>query len=133
VTDTYFVVAHLHYVLIGINVFPVVGAIYMWFPKVTGKFLDERLGKLNFWLMFVGFNLAFFPMHISGLLGMPRRIYTYPHDVGWSAWNLITSIGAFLFAIGVLLLFHNIAVSLRRQSVGRRHARMGNSLAAAAV
>jgi cytochrome c oxidase subunit 1/cytochrome c oxidase subunit I+III len=113
-TDTYFIVAHLHYVLIGINVFPVVGAIYMWFPKMTGRLLDERIGRINFWLMFVGFNIAFFPMHISGLLGMPRRIYTYPHDVGWSAWNLITSLGSFLFAIGVLLLFHNIAISLKR-------------------
>jgi cytochrome c oxidase subunit 1/cytochrome c oxidase subunit I+III len=67
----------------GINVFPVVGAIYFWFPKMTGRRLEERIGRLNFWPMFVGFNLAFFPMHISGLLGMPRRIYTYPHDIGW--------------------------------------------------
>src|SRR6202000_869973 len=78
-TDTYFVVAHLHYVLIGINVFPVVGAAYFWFPKMTGRFLDERLGHLNFWTMFIGFNLAFLPMHLTGLLGMPRRVYTY-HD-----------------------------------------------------
>ena len=81
-TDTYFVVAHLHYVLIGINVFPVIGGIYHWFPKMTGKMMSERLGWWNFWLMFVGFNLGFFPMHISGLLGMPRRIYTYPAEVG---------------------------------------------------
>ena len=83
-TDTYFVVAHLHYVLIGINVFPVVGALYYWFPKMTGRLLDERLGRWNFWTMFVGFNLGFLPMHMLGLLGMPRRIYTYPggHGLG---------------------------------------------------
>src|SRR6201986_4235945 len=82
-TDTYFVVAHLHYVLIGINVFPVLGAAYFWFPKITGRLLDERLGRLNFWTMFIGFNLAFLPMHLSGLLGMPRRIYTYSEGIGW--------------------------------------------------
>ena len=76
-TDTYFVVAHIHYVLIGINVFPVVGAVYFWFPKMTGRLLDERLGRWNFWTMFIGFNLAFLPMHLTGLLGMPRRVYTY--------------------------------------------------------
>ena len=97
-TDTYFVVAHLHYVLIGINVFPVVGALYYWFPKMTGRMLDERLGKWNFWTMFIGFNFAFLPMHLTGLFGMPRRIYTYPAGMGWDAFNLITSIGAFVFA-----------------------------------
>jgi cytochrome c oxidase subunit I len=116
-TDTYFVVAHIHYVLIGINVFPVLGAAYFWFPKMTGRLLDERLGRWNFWTMFIGFNLGFFPMHISGLLGMPRRVYTYQGGLGWTALNLITSIGAFLFAVGVLALLVNIAVSLRR---GRR-------------
>jgi len=112
-TDTYFVVAHIHYVLIGINVFPVVGALYFWFPKMTGRMLDERLGKWNFWTMFVGMNLAFFPMHLSGLFGMPRRVYTYPAGLGWDTINLIVSIGAFLFAIGVLLLLANVLVSLR--------------------
>ncbi|GBG12833.1 cytochrome c oxidase subunit I [Novimethylophilus kurashikiensis] len=116
-TDTYFIVAHLHYVLLGINVFPVVGGLYFWFPKFTGRLMDERLGKWNFWVMFVGFNLAFFPMHISGLLGMPRRIYTYPSGLGWEWPNLITSIGAFLFAIGVLLLVVNVVVSLKRGRV----------------
>jgi heme/copper-type cytochrome/quinol oxidase subunit 1 len=113
-TDTYFVVAHLHYVLIGINLFPVVGAIYFWFPKMRGRFLDERLGRWNFWTMFVGFNLAFLPMHVTGLLGMPRRIYTYAPDMGWSALNLVTTIGSFVFAVGVLLLFVNIARSWSR-------------------
>ena len=113
-TDTYFVVAHLHYVLIGINVFPVVGGVYYWFPKFTGRMLSEGLGRWNFWIMFVGFNLGFFPMHIVGLLGMPRRIYTYPGGLGWDLNNLIISIGAFLFALGVLLLLVNVVVSLKR-------------------
>ena len=112
-TDTYFVVAHLHYVLIGINVFPVAGAIYFWFPKFTGKLMDERLGRWNFWTMFIGFNLGFFPMHISGLLGMPRRIYTYPDSMGWDWLNLITTIGSFLFGFGVLLLIYNVVRSMR--------------------
>jgi cytochrome c oxidase subunit 1/cytochrome c oxidase subunit I+III len=113
-TDTYFVVAHLHYVLIGINVFPVVGALYYWFPKFTGRRLNETLGYWNFWTMFVGFNLGFLPMHWLGLLGMPRRIYTYPAGMGWDATNLIVTLGSFLFALGVLLLFVNVAISLRR-------------------
>jgi cytochrome c oxidase subunit I len=113
-TDTYFVVAHLHYVLIGINVFPVVGAAYFWFPKMFGRMLDERLGRWNFWTMFLGFNLAFLPMHLAGLLGMPRRIYTYGPGMGWSALNLIISIGSFVFAIGVLLFFINVIRSWKR-------------------
>ncbi|MGH7025694.1 MAG: cytochrome c oxidase subunit I [Caulobacteraceae bacterium] len=113
-TDTYFVVAHIHYVLIGINVFPVVGALYYWFPKFTGRFLSERLGVWNFWTMFVGFNLGFFPMHLVGLMGMPRRIYTYPAGMGWATPNLIISLGGALFAVGVLLLLINIAISLKR-------------------
>ncbi len=112
-TDTYFVVAHLHYVLLGINVFPVVGGVYYWFPKVTGRLMDERLGKWSFWVMFVGFNLGFFPMHISGLLGMPRRVYTYPSGMGWDTSNMITSVGSFLFAVGVLLFLVNLLRSLR--------------------
>jgi cytochrome c oxidase subunit I len=113
-TDTYFVVAHLHYVLIGINVFPVIGAAYFWFPKMFGRMLDERLGRWNFWTMFLGFNLAFLPMHLAGLLGMPRRIYTYGPDMGWNMLNLLISIGSFVFAIGVLLFFINAIRSRRR-------------------
>ncbi|MGN6701383.1 MAG: cytochrome c oxidase subunit I [Burkholderiaceae bacterium] len=113
-TDTYFVVAHLHYVLLGINVFPVAGGIYYWFPKFTGRLMNERLGNWGFWVMFIGFNLGFFPMHISGLLGMPRRIYTYPEGLGWDTVNLVTSIGSYLFAVGVLLFLVNVAVSIRR-------------------
>jgi cytochrome c oxidase subunit I len=113
-TDTYFVVAHLHYVLIGINVFPVAGAVYYWFPKMTGRMMDERLGRWNFWTMFVGFNVCFLPMHTLGLLGMPRRVYTYAPGMGWDMQNLVVSLGAVLFAVGVLLLLVNIAVSLKR-------------------
>lgn len=116
-TDTYFVVAHIHYVLIGINVFAVVGGLYLWFPKFTGRMLSERLGKWNFWTMFIGLNVGFFPMHISGLLGMPRRIYTYRDGMGWDTLNMITTIGAFIFAFGLLLLFINILISLRRGAV----------------
>ena len=112
-TDTYFVVAHIHYVLIGINVFPVVGGVYFWFPKMTGKLLDERLGRWNFWTMFIGFNLGFLPMHLSGLWGMPRRVYTYADGMGWNTLNMITSIGSFVFAIGVALLIVNVLKSLK--------------------
>jgi cytochrome c oxidase subunit 1/cytochrome c oxidase subunit I+III len=115
--DTYFVVAHIHYVLIGINVFPVMGGLYFWFPKMTGRMLDEKLGVLNFWTSFIGFNLAFLPMHLTGLWGMPRRIYTYPDGMGWNTLNMITTVGAFLFALGVLLLIVNVAISMKRGRV----------------
>ncbi len=107
-TRTYFVIAHLHYVLIGINVFPVLGGICYWFPKVTGRFMNEAFAKVGFWVMFIGFNTAFFPMHILGILGMPRRIYTYSDHLGWSTVNLVISIGAFVFAIGLLLFLINV-------------------------
>ncbi|WP_372783497.1 cytochrome c oxidase subunit I [Phenylobacterium sp.] len=110
-TDTYFVVAHLHYVLLGINVFPVIGGLYYWFPKITGRMTSERLGRWGFWVSFIGFNLAFFPMHLSGLRGMPRRIYTYPADMGWDGANMVTSIGSAVFAVGVLITLYNLAVS----------------------
>ena len=112
VTDSYFVVAHIHYVLVGINLFPVIAAMYYWLPKMTGRLLDERLGKWNFWVMFIGFNVGFFPMHILGLLGMPRRVYTYQAGIGWTANNMIVSIGSYLFAIGVLLFVFNFIKSL---------------------
>ena len=116
-TDTYFIVAHIHFVLIGINVFAVVGGIYLWFPKFTGRMLNERLGKLNFWLMFVGVLVGFFPMHISGLLGMPRRVYTYAPGMGWDALNFVDTIGAFVFALGVIVLVLNVLVSRRRGEI----------------
>ena len=112
-TDTYFVVAHIHYVLIGINVFPVLGAVYYWFPKMSGKLMDERLGRWNFWITFIGFNLAFLPMHLTGLFGMPRRVYTYADGMGWDTLNLITTIGSFVLAVGVLLFVINVLKSLK--------------------
>ncbi|MEO8126067.1 MAG: cytochrome c oxidase subunit I [Bryobacteraceae bacterium] len=111
--STYFVVAHLHYVLIGINVFPVIGGIYYWFPKFTGRMMRETLGKWSFWIMFTGFNVAFFPMHILGIEGMPRRVYTYTDGLGWGTPNLIVSVGAFVFAFGILLFLINVLLSLR--------------------
>jgi cytochrome c oxidase subunit 1/cytochrome c oxidase subunit I+III len=110
-TDTYFVVAHIHYVLAGGTLFGVFAGIYYWFPKMFGRMLDERLGKLSFWVMFVGFNVGFFPMHVSGLLGMPRRVYTYAPSPGVDAANLISTIGAYVFAIGVLVTLWNVVRS----------------------
>ncbi len=111
--DTYFVVAHFHYVLIGGAVFPLFGAFYYWFPKFTGRMLSERLGRWNFWLFFIGFNVAFFPMHILGLAGMPRRVYTYASGLGWESLNQLSSVGAYLIAISVLLFIINVVRSLR--------------------
>ena len=105
--DTFFVVAHLHYVLIGGSVFPLFGAFYYWFPKWTGRMLSENAGRWNFALMFIGFNLVFFPMHQLGLNGMPRRVYTYLPETGWGTLNLIASIGAFILAGGVLVFIIN--------------------------
>jgi len=113
-TDSYFVVAHLHYVLVGINLFPVVGAVYYWFPKMTGRLMNETLGKWGFWLMFVGTNVVFFPMHRLGMLGMPRRIYTYAAANGWGTINLVETVGGFVLAAGVLVFLVNVFVSLRR-------------------
>jgi cytochrome c oxidase subunit I+III len=114
VHDTYFVVAHFHYVLIGGAVFPLIGGVYYWFPKITGRMLDETLGHIQFWLAFVGFNLAFFPMHILGLEGMPRRVYTYTPDMGWDGLNLTSTIGAVLFALSFALMLWNVFSSLAR-------------------
>ncbi|HJU48269.1 MAG TPA: cytochrome c oxidase subunit I [Gaiellaceae bacterium] len=117
VTDSYFVVAHFHYVLFGGAVFPIFAGLHYWLPKITGRLLDERLGALSFWLVFVGFNLAFFPMHISGLLGMPRRVYTYPSGMGWDVYNLLSTIGALVLVLGILAIGVNVAVSRRRGAV----------------
>ncbi|MGY3443668.1 MULTISPECIES: cytochrome c oxidase subunit I [unclassified Bradyrhizobium] len=114
VHDTYFVVAHFHYVLIGGAVFPLIGAVYYWFPKICGRMLSERLGRWNFWLAFFGFNIAFFPMHILGLMGMPRRVYTYTPEMGWDRLNLLSSIGAAIFALSFAVLLANAIYSLRR-------------------
>lgn len=113
VHDTYFVVAHFHYVLIGGAVFPLLGAIHYWFPKITGKMMSESLGRSSFWLIFIGFNATFFPMHILGLQGMPRRIYTYQPDLPWHGLNLFVSLSAIFLTIGFLLFFVNAISSLR--------------------
>jgi cytochrome c oxidase subunit I+III len=110
-TDSYFVVAHFHYTLFGGAVFPAFAAMFYWFPKVTGRLYAERLGVASFWLFFVGFNLTFFPMHIAGLLGMPRRVYTYPHGLGWDPYQLSATVGAFMLAASILLVIGNLAVS----------------------
>lgn len=113
VHDSYFVVAHFHYVLFGGAVFPIFGGMYYWGPKYINKMFNERLGKLHFWLLFIGFNVAFFPMHISGLLGMPRRVYTYDAGLGWTIWNQISTVGAFIVAASVLVFFYNIFWTFR--------------------
>lgn len=111
--DSYFVVAHMHYVLIGGVTFPIFAALYYWLPKFTGRLLDERLGQWHFWLLFIGFNITFFPQHILGLLGMPRRVYTYPAGLGWEGYNLLSTIGAFIIAAGVLVFLINLVYSRR--------------------
>jgi cytochrome c oxidase subunit I+III len=113
VHDTYFVVAHLHYVLLGGAVFPLFGAFYYWFPKITGRMLSERLGRWNFWLFFIGFNVTFFPMHHLGLYGMPRRVYTYPANMGWNELNALASLGALTIAISMILFVINVVRSYR--------------------
>jgi cytochrome c oxidase subunit 1 len=115
--DTYFVVAHFHYVLIGGAVFPLFGALTYWFPKMTGRLLSESWGKATFWLILIGFNLTFFPMHQLGLSGMPRRIYTYPPDMGWGTLNGVASAGAVLMTLGVLVFLVNVVRSLRSGAV----------------
>jgi cytochrome c oxidase subunit 1 len=113
VRDTYFIVAHFHYVLIGGALFPLLGAIYYWFPKMSGRMLDERMGKISFWLLLVGFNLTFFPMHQLGLNGMPRRVYTYLADSGWGNINMLATIGAGIIALSILTSVINVLKSLR--------------------
>lgn len=116
-SDSYFVVAHFHYVLFGGTVFGIFGGVFYWFPKATGRMLSERLGKWFFWFLFFGFNLTFLPMHISGILGMPRRIYMYQPDRGLELWNMLSSIGVFFQAIAIILFVWNIIRSLRSGKV----------------
>jgi cytochrome c oxidase subunit I len=115
--DTYFIVAHFHYVLIGGAVFPLLGILTYWYPKITGRMMSETLGKIGFWMIFLGFQLTFFPMHFSGMLGMPRRVYTYPAGLGLELPNLLSSIGAFVVATAVLLFVINGVVSLYRGAI----------------
>ena len=115
--DTYFIVAHFHYVLIGGAVFPLLGILTYWFPKITGRVMNETLGEIGFWTIFLGFQLAFFPMHFAGLLGMPRRVYTYPAGLGLELPNLLSTIGAFVVAASVLLFVVNGLWSLYRGAI----------------
>ena len=112
--DTYFEVAHFHYTIFGGGVFPVFAGIYYWFPKITGRLLNERMGKVSFWLSFIGFNMTFFVQHALGLSGMPRRVYTYQPDLGWSTYNLISTIGAFILATGIIFTIINVAINYKR-------------------
>jgi cytochrome c oxidase subunit 1 len=112
-TDTYFVVAHFHYVLLGGLVLGVFSGLHYWFPKVTGRIMDERLGRIAFWIYIIGMNLTFMPMHWIGLLGMPRRIFTYSADLNLETLNMVASVGGFVTAIGVLVLFYNLVRSIR--------------------
>jgi len=125
---TYWIVGHIHYVLFGGSVLGVFAGIYYWFPKITGRFLSERLGKLHFWLMLIGLNLAFLPMHVLGLLGMPRRIATYLDDRGWGDWNSLITFGAFLIAISVTIFLINFIITLRAPKTASDDPWEGNSL-----
>ncbi|HEY2332077.1 MAG TPA: cytochrome c oxidase subunit 4, partial [Acidimicrobiales bacterium] len=110
-TDTYYIVAHFHYVLFGGSIFGIFAGFYYWWPKVFGRMLDEKIGKLHFWTWFVGFNLTFGPMHLAGIEGMPRRVSTYPEGMGWDLVNLLSSIGAFIIALGFLVFLYNVIKS----------------------
>jgi cytochrome c oxidase subunit I len=116
-TDTYFVVAHMHYVLFGGSLFALVGGLYYWFPKMTGRLMSETWGKLSFWLMVIGFNLTFLPQHSAGMSGMPRRVFEYGDTGSLHGYNLASTIGSFILALGVLVTVANVVVSVRR---GRR-------------
>ncbi|MEM7034567.1 MAG: cytochrome c oxidase subunit I [Chloroflexota bacterium] len=126
--DTYYVVAHLHYVLFGGSMIGIFGGIYFWFPKVTGRMLNETIGKLNFWLLFIGFNLTFFPMHFLGLLGMPRRYADYEAGFGYEGYNMAATVGAFLIAASILPLMWNVGYCLYRGRQASSDPWLGNSL-----
>jgi cytochrome c oxidase subunit 1 len=115
--NTYYIVAHFHYVLFGGAVLGIFGGFYYWFPKATGRLLDEKLGQIHFWLSLIGFNLTFGPMHVVGLDGMPRRIYTYPSGMGWDFWNAVETVGAFVIALGVAIFLYNMWHSLKHGEI----------------
>jgi cytochrome c oxidase subunit 1 len=118
VTDTYFVVAHFHYVLFGGSMMGLLGGLWYWWPKMFGRFLSERIGKWAFAFIFVGFNVTFFPQHLLGLLGMPRRIYTYRHDGLWEAYNMVSSVGSYVMGFGFLLVLLAIVKSVNGRRAG---------------
>jgi cytochrome c oxidase subunit 1 len=126
--DSYFVVAHFHYTIFGGAVFPIFAGLYYWFPKMSGRMLNERVGKLSFWLIFIGFNLTFFVQHALGLSGMPRRVYTYQPDLGWSTYNLISTIGSFILGLGVLVTILNVWRSLYVGQIAGPDPWKGNTL-----
>ncbi|MEX2194545.1 MAG: cytochrome c oxidase subunit I [Thermoleophilaceae bacterium] len=126
--DSYFVVAHIHYVLFGGSVFGIFAGLYYWFPKMSGRMLSEGLGKASFWVMFVGFNLTFLVQHSAGLSGMPRRIYDYPEGAGWEGFNLASTIGSFLLGIGVLMSVVNVILSIKKGKKAGNDPWHGNTL-----
>ncbi len=128
VTDTYFVVAHFHYVLVGGAMFSIFAGLYYWFPKITGRKLSEGLGKASFWVMFIGFNLTFLVQHSLGLSGMPRRIYEYPGNMGWTAYNMISTIGSFVLGLGILLSVINFVRSAKKGVPAGHDPWKGNTL-----
>jgi cytochrome c oxidase subunit 1/cytochrome c oxidase subunit I+III len=128
VHDSYYIIAHFHFVIFGAAVFPILGGMYFWFPKVTGRLYHEGVGKISFWLTFVGTFVVFFPMHIVGIIGMPRRNYTYPPGLGWTGYNLIETIGAYILGLGLVLIVVNLAVSLRRGVVAGNNPFEGDTL-----
>src|SRR5207245_10869258 len=127
-TDTYWVVSHIHYVLFGGTVFGVMAGMYYWFPKITGRMLSKRLGQWHFWLQTIGFNLTFFPMHILGLRGMPRRIADYAPNRGWSFLNLLATAGAFVIAVSIAIFFVNVFLTLRKPRTASSDPWQGNTL-----
>ncbi|QDT78500.1 Cytochrome c oxidase subunit 1 [Gimesia maris] len=119
--DTFFIVGHLHYVLIGGTIFPIMAGFYYFFPLVKGKQLSERIGRIVFWLVLIGFNITFFPMHITGLLGMPRRVFTYPADMGFDTLNLISSLGSMILAAGFVLFLYDVVRPRTKQPLSERN------------
>jgi cytochrome c oxidase subunit I len=128
VTDTYFVVAHLHYVLFGGSVFALFAGIYYWFPKMSGRMLSEPLGKLSFWFILIGFHTTFLVQHALGFDGMPRRVYWYPHHGAWQALNLISTIGSFILGVGILITVINVLISARKGRVAGNDPWQANTL-----